>query len=53
MSLLSKLAAEGADFKIVDYRGRGPIHVAAEKGDLSIVKFLVEEMEVDFDLVDM
>lgn len=51
LALLSQLAAEGADFNFVDYRGRGPLHIASINGDIEIVKFLVEQ-RVALDFVD-
>lgn len=35
----------------MDYRGRAPIHVAAIKGDIEIVKFLID-LRVDLDQLD-
>lgn len=49
--LMKQLASEGADFTLVDYRGRAPIHVAAIKGDIEIVKFLID-LRVDLDQLD-
>jgi ankyrin repeat protein len=49
--LMKQLASEGADFTQVDYRGRAPIHDAAIKGDVEIVKFLID-LRVDLDQLD-
>ena len=51
LTLLGQLAAEGADFNFVDYRGRGPLHIASMNGNLEIVEFLVEQ-RVNLDFVD-
>lgn len=51
LQLMVKMAEEGADFGLVDYRGRGPIHVAAISGDTDIVKFLIDQ-GVNLDHVD-
>lgn len=51
LEMMNSLASEGLDFGLVDYRGRGPIHIAAIKGDIEIVKFLIEQ-RVNLDFVD-
>lgn len=51
LALMIKMAEEGADFGLVDYRGRGPIHVAAISGEVDIVKFLIDQ-GVNLDHVD-
>ena len=51
IELMKNLAAEGADFGMVDYRGRGPIHIAAIAGDIDIVRFLIGR-GVNLDFVD-
>jgi hypothetical protein len=51
LDLMKSLAAEGADFNNVDYRGRGPIHIAAQNGNLEICKWLIEQ-RVNLDYVD-
>ena len=48
---MRQLAAEGLDFSLVDYRGRGPIHITAISGDLEILDFLIEQ-RVNLDFVD-
>lgn len=38
IGLMNKLVSEGnIDFNLVDYRGRGPIHIAAISGNVEIV----------------
>lgn len=51
LDLMKSLAAEGADFNNVDYRGRGPIHIAAVNGNVEIAKWLIEQ-RVNLDFVD-
>lgn len=51
LNLLKQLVTEGADLNLVDYGGRGPIHVAAIKGDVEVVRFLVEQ-GVNVDALD-
>ena len=43
VELMKTLASEGnIDFNLVDYRGRGPIHIAAISGNIEITKFLIK-----------
>lgn len=51
LDLMQELAAEGADFNLVDYRGRGPIHVAAIAGNMDMIEFLIEK-RVNLDFID-
>lgn len=46
------LAEEGANFNQGDYRGRGPIHIAAMNGNYDAVKFFIERGDVNLDLQD-
>jgi ankyrin repeat protein len=48
---MSKLADQGADFNLVDYRGRAPIHIACINGNEEVVKYLLEQ-NLDLDLID-
>ena len=52
LQLMKQLAEEGADFNISDYRGRGPIHIAALNGNLQTIKFLVENTQLHLDAMD-
>jgi ankyrin repeat protein len=51
VTLMSKLADQGADFNLVDYRGRAPIHIACINGNEEVVKYLLEQ-NLDLDLID-
>ena len=51
-NLLSQLVDEGADFNMTDYRGRGPIHIAAINGNYTTVEFLADNGHVNLDLMD-
>ena len=49
---MNKLVCEGnIDFNLVDYRGRGPIHIAAISGNVEITKFLIKH-RVNLDILD-
>ena len=52
IGLITKMANEGANFENLDYRGRGPIHVAAINGDLKIIKLLVNDQKVNLNVPD-
>lgn len=44
------LIEKGADINIEDFRGYTPLHIAASKGILSIVKFLVDRNDTNIDV---
>jgi ankyrin repeat protein len=48
---MKELASEGADFNLVDYRGRGPIHIAAIAGNMEMIEFLIQQ-RVNLDFID-
>ena len=48
---MKQLAQQGANFNYVDYRGRGPIHIAAMNGHMEAVQFLINE-NINLDLMD-
>lgn len=41
----------GSNFDLGDYEGRTPLHIAAKKGKLDVVKYLIGE-GVDINMVD-
>ena len=48
---MQKLTEQGADFNLVDYRGRAPIHIASINGSIEVIKYLMNE-NLDLDLID-
>ena len=43
ISVLQEVKKFGADLKSGDYEGRTPLHIAAKKGHVEVVKFLIAE----------
>ena len=52
MAKVKALVARGADANEVDVWGRTPIYIAAWSSHLDIIRYLVEEAEVDFNKSD-
>ena len=52
LKVLQAQAFEGSNFDACEWRGRTPLHFAAEKGHLDCARFLVEEKGADINAKD-
>lgn len=41
--MMISLREEGANFNVVDYKARSPLHMSCRKGYIEIVKFLLKQ----------
>jgi FOG: Ankyrin repeat len=45
-SVLEELKKIGANFELGDYEGRTPLHVAAKKGKVDVINYLIAERKI-------